>query len=83
MVTVSPKPFILVDHYLFTFRKLTEQHIALMDDLLTNNPELSSVDLARDLQDLTGVQVSDSTIRGVRAKLGWTYAAVKYCQLVS
>ena len=74
--------FLTVFYILFS-RKITEAHMSLLDDLLRNNPELSSVDLVRDLHDLTGVDVSDGTIRRIRAQMGWTYAPVKYCQLIS
>lgn len=62
--------------------KLNQHHLDLIDDSLTANPEMTALDLAVMLKDLTGVEISVSTVKRVRRNLGWVYTKTRYCQFI-
>jgi transposase len=58
------------------------EHLDKIDSLLKNDPSLTSPALARKLLTECGLNISASSVRRLRFKLGWTCGRSKYCQLV-
>ena len=62
--------------------KVTGRHIALIDDAITCNPELTAKEICDLLYDSTGLLLSVSRVKVIRKKLGWTLNKTRYCQLI-
>lgn len=65
-----------------TATTVEETHLRVVDECMRDNPELSSVDLQKIIEQRTGTQLSASHIRLLRRRIGWTYRKTKYCQLI-
>lgn len=62
--------------------KLSEEHLQFIDRSMTDDRERSAAEVSRLVQERFAVNVSESTIKRARQKMGWKRRAVKYCQQV-
>lgn len=62
--------------------KTTPEVLSFIDRKMEENDETTSTDLSRMIKSELSLEISDSTLRHVRKKLGWLSSGSKYCQLV-
>ena len=53
-----------------------------IDEKMMSNDELTSSEIQKPLSVERGVNVSTSTIRNTRRKIGWKHEKARYCQLI-
>jgi len=64
-------------------RKITHEMISKIDDLLSENDELTARQIRNRLKDqYPHLEVSLSTIKKARKEAGWTSTRPHYCQLI-
>ena len=61
---------------------LSQDDVNFIDEKMKANDELTSSELQKLLRDERNVNISPSTIRNVRRKIGWKHEKARYCQLI-
>lgn len=58
------------------------EHFNFIDQCYNENDEHSAVDLQKKIKNSFNIEVSVTTVKKVRRKLGWIATGPKYCQAV-
>ena len=60
----------------------SQNDVNFIDEKMKANDELTSSELQKLLRNERNVNISPSTIRNVRRKIGWKHEKARYCQLI-